>query len=50
MIQTWRVRHFKTLEQFEAWTRKANWRYQWERVFVANKAYSVEYRRLRVIG
>jgi len=46
----WRVKHFKTLEQFNAWTERNAHRIQWTRIWVNNREYSIEYRRLRVIG
>ena len=45
----WKIKHFKTLKAFEKWIETEGHKYQWEQLFVNNKEYSVEYRRLTLI-
>lgn len=43
----WYVKHFDSAEEARAWVESLP--VQWERIFVENKAYSIEYRPLRAV-
>lgn len=46
----WTTKYFKTLAAMQAWIAANQHRVQWTRIFVNNKPYALEYRKLRIIG